>query len=166
MTTAPDHHFRTLPYLLTMGAIGAATAAVFLGIAFLWLAPPHPTEPRADVDAPAQALEVQEIPPPANNDAAGGSSSAPLADKAANPTPAAMSGQEQPALKATALQTAFVPPARSARARRVRITLYHRQVAPETHRAALGRLNAYPGSNPGGGFYGPPNFNVGYINPR
>jgi hypothetical protein len=164
MTTAPDDHFRPLPYLLSLGAIAAATAVVFFGVAFLWLTPPHPTEPPADVWVPAQALELQEVPPPANPDAAGGSSSAPLAD--ANPTPAAMSEQEQPAPEAIALETAFVPPARSTRARRVRIALYHRQVAPERHRAALWRLNAYPGPNPGGGFYGPPNVNVGYINPR
>jgi hypothetical protein len=166
MTTAPDDHFRPLPYLLSLGAIAAAAAVVFFGVAFLWLTPPHPTEPPADVDVPAQALELQEIPPPANPDGAGGSSSTPPADRAANPTPAAMSEQEQPAPEAIALETAFVPPARSTRARRVRIALYHRQVAPERHRAAPWRLNAYPGPNPGGGFYGPPNVNVGYINPR
>jgi hypothetical protein len=97
MTTAPDDHFRPLPYLLSLGAIAAATAVVFFGVAFLWLTPPHPTELPADVDVPAQALELQEVPPPANPDAARGSSSTPLADKAANPTPAAMSEQEQPA---------------------------------------------------------------------
>ena len=166
MTTAPDDHFRALPYLLSIGATGAATAVVFFGVAFLWLAPPHPTEPPADVDVPAQALELQEVPPPANNDTAGGSSSTPLADKAANPTPAAISEQEQPAPEASAFETAFVPPARSNRTRRVRVALYHRQVTRERHRAVLWRLDAYPGPNPGGGFYGPPNVNIGYINPR
>src|SRR5215467_12383477 len=146
MTTAPDDHFRPLPYLLSLGAIAAATAVVFFGVAFLWLTPPHPTEPPADVDMPAQALDLQEVPPPANPDAARGSSSTPLADKAANPTPAAMSEQEQPAPEAIALETAFVPPARSTRAKRVRIALHHRQVVTwERHRAALWRLNAYPG---------------------
>src|SRR5215831_11720548 len=163
MTTAPDDHFRPLPYLLSLGAIAAATAVVFFGVAFLWLTP-HPTEPPEDVAVPAQTLELQEVPPRANPDAAGGSSSTPLADRAANPTPAAISEQEQPAPEAIALETAFVPRARSTRAKRVQIALSHRQVAPERHRAALWRLNAYPGPNPGGGFYGPPNVNVGYNN--
>src|SRR5215813_11562612 len=103
MTTAPDDHFRPLPYLLSLGAIAAATAVVFFGVAFLWLTPPHPSEPPADVDVPAQALELQEVPPPANPGAAGGSSST-LADKAANPTPAAMSEQQQPESEAIALE--------------------------------------------------------------
>jgi hypothetical protein len=167
MTTAPDDHVRGLPHLLSIGAIGATTAVVFFGIAFLWLTPPHPTKPPADVDAPAQALEVQEVPPPANNNAAEASSSAPTVDKAAaSPTSAAASEHELPALKATALETAFVPPARSARATRVRVALYHRKVAPERHGVAPWRPDARAGPNPGGGFYGPPNVNVGYINPR
>ena len=166
ITTAPDDHFRPLPYLLSLGAIAAATAVVFFGVALLWLTPPHPTEPPADVDVPAQALELQEVAPPANPDAAAGSLSTAFADKTANPTPAAMSEQEQPAPEAIALETVFVPPAQSTRARRIRIALHHRQVAAERHRAALWQLNAYPGPNPGGGFYGPPNVNVGYINPR
>jgi hypothetical protein len=167
MTSAPDDHFRGLPHLLSMGAIGAATAAVFFGIAFLWRTPPHPTKPPADMDAPAQALEFQEVPPPANNDAAGASSSAPTVDKAAaSLTSAAASEHELPALAPTALETAFVPPARSARATRVRFALYHRQVAPKRHGVAPWRPDARAGPNSGGGFYGPPNVNVGYINPR
>jgi hypothetical protein len=166
MTTAPDDHVRGLPHLLSIGAIGAATAVVFFGIAFLWLTPPHPIEPPADLAA--QVLPVQEVvPQPANNDAAFASSSAPTVDRAAaSPTSAAASEHELPALKATALETAFVPPARSARAPRVRIALYHRQVAPKRHEVAQWRPDASAGPNPGGGFYGPPNVNVGYINPR
>src|SRR5262249_26747678 len=142
MTTAPNDHFRPLPYLLSLGAIAAETASVFFGVAFLGLTPPPRTAPPADVDVPAQALELQEVAPPANPDAAGGSSSTPLADKATNPAPAAMSEQEQPAPEAIGLETALVPPARSTRARRVRIALSHRQVARERHRAALWRLKA------------------------
>jgi hypothetical protein len=73
--------------------------------------------------------------------------------------------QEQPALKAAALENAFVPPARITHPKRVRVVRYQRQVT-ERHRAMLSGLNAYPGPNPGGGFYGPPNVNIGYINPR
>jgi hypothetical protein len=143
-------------------------AVVFFGIAFLWRTPPHPTEPPADVDLTAQFLPIQEVAPqPANNDAVGASSSAPTVDKAAaSLTSAAASEHELPALKATALETAFVPPARSARGERVRIALYHRQVARERHRVAPWRPDARAGPNSGGGFYGPPNVNVGYINPR
>src|SRR5215475_7513682 len=102
MTTAPDDHFRGLPHLLSIGAIGAATAVVFFGIAFLWLTPLHPSKPLADVDAGAQALEIQEVPPPANNDAAGGSSSAPTVVKvAASPTSAAAPEHPLPAWEAT-----------------------------------------------------------------
>jgi hypothetical protein len=166
MTAAPDDHFRGLPRLLSIGAIGAATAVVFFGVAFLWLTPLHLTKPPADVDAPAQALEVQEVPPPANNDAVGTSSSAPTVDKAAaSPTSAVASEPELPALTPTALETAF-PPARSARWTRVRVALYHRQVAPKRHGVAPWRPDARAGPNPGGGFYGPPNVNIGYINPR
>jgi hypothetical protein len=141
---------------------------VFFGIAFLWRTPPHPTEPPADVDLTAQFLPVQEIAPqPANNNAALASPSAPTVDKApTSPTSTAASEHELPALAPTALETAFVPPARSARATRVRFALYHRQVAPERHGVAPWRHDAGAGPNPGGGFYGPPNVNVGYINPR
>jgi hypothetical protein len=34
------------------------------------------------------------------------------------------------------------------------------------HSMVVWRLNAYPGPNPGGGFYGPPNINIGQINPK
>ena len=84
----------------------------------------------------------------------------------AKPHIAGASEHELPALKATTLETAFVPPARSARATRVRVALYHRQVAPERAGVAPWRPDARAGPNPGGGFYGPPNVNVGYINPR
>jgi hypothetical protein len=168
MTTAP-YGFRPLPHLFSLGVVGVATATVFFGLALLLLSPPPATESPADTSPSSpstQALGIQEILPPASNDAASGSPSAPFADKAASPTTAAISEQKHPAIGAAALGTAFVPPPRSTRAKRVRIVRYHRPATPERHGAALWRPDARAGPHPGGGFYGPPNINVGYINPR
>lgn len=167
MTTAPDDHFRPFLHLLSVGVVGGATAAVFFGVAFLWLAPPRPTEPPADLDAQTQALEVQEVSPPANNDTAWGSSAAPAADNVArSPTSRAPPNRNAPVLEATVSQTALVPPARATRARRVRVVWHQRQVAVGSHGAASWRPDARAGPLPGGGFYGPPNVNAGYIDPR
>jgi hypothetical protein len=62
----------------------------------------------------------------------------------------------------TAIETTSITPARITHAKKVRIFLYHRQ----DRRAALWQPDANAGPNPGGGFYGPPNINVGYINPK
>jgi hypothetical protein len=166
MTTAPDDHFRGLPYFLSLGAIGAATAVVSL--ASLSYGSLLHTRPRRlhMWTWRHKFCKFRRSSRNQNNDTPWASSSVPLAHKAANPTPAAMSEQEQPALEATALETAFVPLARSARATRVRVALYHRQVAPRRHGVAPWRPDARAGPNSGGGFYGPPNVNVGYINPR
>jgi hypothetical protein len=107
MTTVPKDDFRPLPYLVALGAVGAATVGVFFGISA-----PHPATPSADPDLQAQALEAHEVPPPANNDTASGSSLAPLAEKmAASPTSGALSNWEGPALEATAMEAALIPPA-------------------------------------------------------
>jgi len=40
MITAPQYDFRPLPYLVSLGFVGAATAGIFFGAGFLLLAPP------------------------------------------------------------------------------------------------------------------------------
>jgi len=166
MTTVPRVDFRPLLSLVTLGAVAAATVGVFFGAGFLLLAPPHPAAPPADPVSQPQALEAHEVPPPANNDTAWGSSSAPPADKvAASPTSSAPSNREAPVLEATALETALVPPAGITHAKRVRVGR-HRHQGTGRHWVAVRRPDASAGPNPGGGFYGPPNINIGYVNPK
>jgi hypothetical protein len=50
---------------------------VYFGVGFLLLAPPRLVAPSADPDPLAQALESLDLPTPAINDTAPGSSSAP-----------------------------------------------------------------------------------------
>jgi hypothetical protein len=164
MITVPQADFRALPYLVSLGAVGAAIVAVFFGVGLFLLVPRHPTAPPADPDPLAQALESLDLPTPAINDTAPGSSSAPAAKNvAASPTLGASSSREVPTLGFTAVETTLIPPARITHAKKVRIFWYHRQV---TRRAASWRPDASAGPNPGGGFYSPPNINVGYINPK
>jgi len=166
MITVPKDDFRPLLYLVSLGAVAAATVCVFFGIGFLLLAPPHPAAPPADPDPPAQALEAHEVPPLADNDTAWGSSSAPPAGKVtASTTPSAPSNRDAPVLDATGFETARVPPAGITHAKKVRVGRRRHQ-GTERHRVALWRPDASAGPNPGGGFYGPPNINVGHINPR
>jgi hypothetical protein len=166
MTTVPRVDFRPLPYLVSLGAVAAATVGIFFGAGFLLLAPPHPAAPPAPPDPPAQALEEHEVPPPAKNNTAWGSSSASPADKmATSSTPSAQSNREAPVLEAAASGTAFVPPAGVTHAKRVSVGRRRHQ-GTGRHWAAFWRPDASAGPNPGGGFYGPPNINVGYINPR
>jgi len=162
MTTAP-YGFRPLPHLLSWRRRGSDRDGV------LWPGAPIPLPSTRDRVSRWYVSFVSvdaSFGNSASNDAASGSSSVPFADNAASPTPAAMSKQREPAMGAAALETAFVPPARNTRAKRVRIVRYHRQVNPERHGAALWRPDARAGPHPGGGFYGPPNINVGYINPQ
>jgi hypothetical protein len=177
MTSAPGDDVRALPHLVSLGAVGAAIAAVFFGIAFLWLAPQQPAEPPADLDSPTEALEFQEVPSPANNDKAlGRSTESPAGNVTANPLPSALpltvatttgapSNPAAPALVSTSMEAMLIPPAKITHAKRVRVSLFYRQ-ATARDRAALWRPDASAGPLPGGGFYGPPNINVGYINPR
>jgi hypothetical protein len=182
-------------YLVSLAAVGAATVGVFFGVGFLLLAPPHPTAPSADPDPLAQALESLDLPTPAINDTAPGSSSAPAAKYvAASPTFGAPSNRDGPELVATAIDTALIPPGRITHAKKSRAgRLAHQgtgrrsaalwrpeeQIGPGQagsfeHRSSYdiravatpARNRASAGPNPGGGFYGPPNINVGYINPK
>jgi hypothetical protein len=195
MITVPKYDFRPLFYLVSLAAVGAATVGVFFGVGFLLLAPPHPTAPSADPDPLAQALESLDLPTPAINDTAPGSSSAPAAKYvAASPTFGAPSNRDGPELAATAIDTALIPPGRITHAKKSRAgRLAHQgtgrrsaalwrpeeQIRPGQtgsfeHRSSYdiravatpAKNRASAGPNPGGGFYGPPNINVGYINPK
>jgi hypothetical protein len=193
MTTVKDY-FRPLPHLAAFGAAGAAIVGVFFGVGFVLLSPPTPTAPSADPGLQAEALpeyeiapnpgaapkahevlpesglqrqapEAQEIAPP-NNDTVSGTSSAPDAQKtAASPMSSTASNGELSALGSTAMETKLIAPAGITRAKRVRIALRHRQTRG-TQWGVLWRPDARAGPNPGGGFYGPPNINIGHIDPR
>jgi hypothetical protein len=113
-----------------------------------------------------QALYAPQVTPPPNNETASGTSSAPHAEKTtASSISRTASNGEASALGSTAMETRLVPPPRVTHPKRVRIVPYHRQVRGRQW-GALWRHDAYAGPNPGGGFYGPPNINVGYIDPR
>jgi hypothetical protein len=102
-----------------------------------------------------QALEAHQVAPPPN-ETASGTSSPPHAERA---------NREVSALEPTAMQTKLGPPAGITHAKRRRVVRYHRQMTTAQW-GALWRSDAHAGPNPGGGFYGPPNINVGYIDPR
>jgi len=162
--TPPDWAFP--PYLISLSAVITATVGVFFGIGFLLLASPDPAAPPAEAVSAPLALEAQEVPSPANNDTTWGSSSTLPVDKAAtSPTLSEPSNPKTPVLEAATMETAPIPPAGITHAKRVRVGR-HRQVATGRRWVALWRPDASAGPNPGGGFYGPPNVNVGYINPR
>ena len=165
MMAVPKDESRPLPYLVTVGAVAAATVAVFFGIGFLQLAPLHPVAPPPDPVSRAQALEAHEVPPLADNDAVSGSSSPPAGEVTASTRPSVPSNREAPVWDATGFETAGVPPAGITHARKVRVGRRRHQ-GTARHWVALWRPDASAGPNPGGGFYGPPNMNVGYVNPR
>jgi hypothetical protein len=157
---------QALLHLVTVGAVAAATITVFFGIGFLWLAPPHSITAPTDSAAPAQVLEAHEIPSLSNNDTTLGSSATPPADNvAANPTASAPSNPRVLALTSTAIETPIIARAGRTQAKRVRVA---RHSHGQTARGWIvgWRADANAGPNPGGGFYGPPNVNVGYINPK
>jgi hypothetical protein len=165
MSAITKHDLAFSLYLVSLSAVVTATVCVFFGIGFLLLAPPNPAAPPAEAVSPPLALQAQEVPPSANNDAVGGSSSAPPADKAAaSRTLSAPSNRATPVLVATTMETAPIPRA-GIHSRRVRVGR-HRQEATGRRWAALWRPDASAGPNPGGGFYGPPNINIGHINPK
>jgi hypothetical protein len=173
MTTVPNDTFHPLLHLISLGAVAVAIVGVFFGIGFLLLAPPRPAMPPAPPDPLAQAREENEIPPPVSNDTAWGSSSTPPAGKAAaSPTPSAPSSRGEPVLEATALEAALVLPGGIMDTKRVRIGRQRHHGMRRNwgvlwrHDSRLWRPDASAGPNPGGGFYGPPNINIGHINPR
>lgn len=162
MTTAADDHLRPLPYLVSLGVVGAATAAVFFGVAFLLFTPPPPAKP-VNLEASTQAPDFQEVPSLASNDITQSVSSAPPAGEGfGSAMPLAPSHRQVSVLE----PMASVPTAANSYARRVRSVRHLRRVALIRDRAAVWRPDARAGPLPGCGFYGPPNINVGYINPR
>jgi len=176
MTTVPRGDSRPLLYLVSLGAVATAIVGIFFGAGFLLLVPPHPGTSSADPDPPTQALEAYDVPPLGDNDIAWGSSpEAPVDNVAASPIPSTSplsvaTTSESPygkdaALGSTAIETTLIPAAGIAHAKMARIVRYHRR-GTGRHWVALWRPDARAGPHPGGGFYGPPNANVGYINPR
>lgn len=166
MIAARKEESRSLLNLVIVGAVAAATIVVFFGVAFLWLGPLSPAMQPADPAPAAEALVTPEVAAPAN-DTMPGSSSAPPADNvAATATSGAASDQEMLAMGSIAIGTAITRPARITHAKRVTAHRHRRGTTTVRNAVVSWRLNAYPGPNPGGGFYGPPNINVGYINPR
>jgi hypothetical protein len=186
MITVPKNNFRPLPYLVSLSAIGVAAGGIFLGIGFLLLTHPQPAMPSADPAPVVQTPEAHEVPPPGNNDTARGSPLGPPADNvAASPTPDVPSNRDVLAVHSTATETALIPSVQVTHARRRGGDRHHRNrmmvsrlPQTETERSSRGLLpiternratgwrpDANAGPNPGGGFYGAPNINVGRINP-
>jgi hypothetical protein len=167
MATVPKDDIRTLLYLVPLVAVGAAAVGLFFGVGFSWLGLPYPAAPPVDPVLPAQALEAHRVPPPGNDDTAWGSLPEASVDKvAASPTPAAPSNRKVLPRRPTAMETTLVPPAGITHAKTVRIGRHRHQGTASHYWAALWRPDASAGPNPGGGFYGPPNINIGYINPK
>ena len=176
MTAAPQGDLRSLLYLVSLGAVAAATTAGLFGTAYLWLVAPNPAKAPAELGPPAQAMSIDEFPAPAD-DATAGSTETAADNVAPSPIPGASpqpnagieeapSKQEASRVASRGMQASprLMPPAGITHAKRVRIVRYHRQ--PTKRYDALWRPDARAGPHPGGGFYGPPNINIGYINPR
>jgi hypothetical protein len=165
MITLPKDDFRLPLDLVFVGAVATATIGLFFGAAFLLLAPPHLAAPPADSVSAVQTLAPHEVPPPGQDATARGSPLTPFADNvAAIRTVAAPANRESAALPATALETALVPPAKITHRKKVWVSR-RRDQGTRRHWTGLWRPHASAGPNPGGGFYGPPNINVGRINP-
>jgi hypothetical protein len=166
MTALLRNESQALLHLVTVGAVAAVTTTVFFGIGFLWLTPSRPVTPTIDRAPLEQVLEAHEILPVSNNDTTWGSSWTPPAGNVpANPTANARSRRAVLALRPIATATPIIARAGITHTTRVR-------GGRRSHGQSAGgwivgwRSNASAGPNPGGGFYGPPNVNVGYINPK
>lgn len=187
MSAVTKDDFRSIHYLIALGGVAAVTVAVFFGVAFLWLAPPHSTAPPTDPVPPRQIPEAHDVPPLGAGDTVRGSSVGSLEDATApSPIPTAPPNREALALRSAPIETAHSPPAPVTHAKRApagRHTQHQRIISRSPHREAersalgfapttrrnwnaLWRADASAGPNPGGGFYDAPNVNVGRINPR
>jgi hypothetical protein len=166
MTTAPTEEAPSLLNLVTIGAVATATIVVFFGVGFLLLSLPNPATQPADPAPASDALEAHQAPLPANNDTPPSASAAlPANNVAATETSGLQSDPEAPASASIAIATAIIRPARITRTKRITISR-HRHEPTVRRSMVVWHLNAYPGPNPGGGFYGAPNINVGQINPK
>jgi len=159
--------------LLSLSVVAMAPVGVFLGVGFLLLAPP---DRAASPASPPLALVAQEAPSPRNDEAGWGSTSALPADNVAaspllstlplsNAATAGPLNRKAPALESTAMKPALMPPAGITHAKRIGVERRRHQVTARPS-AALWRPDARAGPLPGGGFYGSPNVNIGYINPN
>ena len=145
MSAVTKHDFVFSLYLVSLSAVAAATVGIFFGIGFLLLAPRHPVAPLTDPVPVAPALEARDVPPPKNDDPGWSSSAGSPADKVmAIATPDVPSNQETPVSEATTMETARIPSAGIAHAKRVRVSRHH-QDDTGRHWAALGRSDASVG---------------------
>jgi hypothetical protein len=157
---------RSLVYLISCSVVGAAIVGVFFGIGFLWLTDPDRAAPDADQVVAAQALKADRFASQEDNDTAGHSlPKFPAEPVGASPAPDTTSSLAALPLRSTAMAATLIRPAVVNHAKRVRVGRHHHQ-ATGRYWAASWRSDASVGPNPGGGFYGPPNINIGYINPR
>ena len=156
---------RSLLYLVSLGVVGAATVGVFFGAGLMWLIDPHPAALPADPVNSAQALRPEEFQLRRDTVRVWGlAPDAPTEQVKAISTSDRAPNREVLATRSTATET-LVPRTRVTHSKRVRFRR-HRPPATGRYLAVLWRPDASAGPNPGGGFYGPPNSNVGYINPR
>ena len=157
---------RSTLYLVSIGVVGAATVGIFFGLGFMWLTDPRPAAPPANPAMPGQALEADAISAPLIESAASDSSPVLPAEKvaaSANPDPHADGAIVT--LNSAAMDATLIRPARIAHSKGLHHSR-HRLQRTVRYWAASWRSDASAGPNPGGGFYGPPNSNIGYINPR
>jgi hypothetical protein len=146
MSAVAKDDFRSFHYLIALGGVAVVTVAVFFGVAFLWLAPPHPTAPPPDPVPPRQALDAHEVPPLEASDTVRGSSVRSLEDATApSPIPTAPPNREALALRSAPIETMRSPPAPVAHAKRARAgrhtqnrTTISRLPKREAERSALG----------------------------
>jgi hypothetical protein len=176
MRAVTKHEFVFLLHLASLSVVAMAPVGVFFGVGFLLLAPPDRAASPAESASLPLALEAQEAPPPRNDEAGWGSTSALPADNVAaspllstlplsNAATAGPLNRKAPALESTAMKPALMPPAGITHAKRIGVERRRHQVT-ERPSAALWRPDARAGPLPGGGFYGSPNVNIGYINPN
>lgn len=150
---------RSLFHLVSLGVVAAATIGVFFGVGFMWLTDPRPAAPPVDQVTPEQAAQAYAITAPGASPA--------LAAEKAPATPISDTPLDGGILArgSTAMNSALLPPGRIIHVKRVRLGR-HRYQQARRYWVASWRPDASAGPNPGGGFYGPPNSNIGYINPR
>lgn len=156
---------RSLLYLISL-LVGVATAGVLVGVGLLWLIDQPPATQVGGPILSAQALKENKFRLPRGNGTGQGSLPDIPAEKvAASPLPDAPSNWAALTLETPATKARLNPSGATTRAKGVPVDR-HRYRGTPRYWAASWRPDATAGPNPGGGFYGPPNSNVGYINPR
>jgi hypothetical protein len=166
MITVAKDDLRLLLDLVSVGVVATATIGFFFGAAYFLLVPARQAAPPADPIPAVQALQMKEVQPTGKDDTVSGPPWGIPADKVvASLTTDAPSNREAPLLGMTGRETTLVQPARTTHDRRVGVGRHRRQATTDRWTASW-RPDASSGPNPGGGFYGPPNINIGHINPR